>query len=255
MEMVMKIKTLVKSLALTAGIAASFSSYADFVEFTVDEGTAFAGGSTINADKINGGYVENLTFDGSGGFTADAFATFGQFFNNGSSVKGSGLNNFYTLYATFSAEGSVTETAQGFNFIGDQGGFQFYLDASNDTDVADFSDLSLMNTADDILLGTSASLGANLGSSTTVGGVTTTSFNFDFFDFELTAEGDQYFVMPQPFSMMVNVNGDFDTFDPSGSQSTTGDVSAQFYEVPEPSTLAVLALGLLGLGATSRRKA
>ncbi len=251
----MKIKALVKSLALTAGIAASFSSYADFVEFKVDEGSAFAGGSVITANKLNGGYVENLTFDGAGNFNADAFATFGQFFNAGRSVKGSGLNSFYTLYATFDAKGTVTETANGFNFTGNEGGFQFYLDADNNTDIANFSDLSLMNTADDILLGGSSSLGANLGSSVTANGVTTTSFNFDFFNFELTAAGDQYFVSPQPFSMMVNVNGDFDTFDPTGKQSTTGDVSAQFYEVPEPSTLAVLALGLLGLGATSRRKA
>ncbi|AXR05223.1 flocculation-associated PEP-CTERM protein PepA [Salinimonas sediminis] len=251
----MKIKTLVKSLALTAGIAASFSSYADFVEFTVDESSVAAGGASIDANKINGGYVENLTFDGAGNFEADAFATFGLFYNNGRVVKGSGLNSFYTLYATFSAEGSVTPNANGFTFEGTEGGFQFFMDPSNDTAVSDFADLSLSNTGDDYLLGSSSSLGANLGSSVTANGVTTTSFNFDFFNFELTAEGDQYFVSPQPFSMKVNVNGDFDSFNPAGSQSITGDVSAQFYEVPEPSTLAVLALGLLGLGASSRRKA
>ncbi|WP_018983090.1 flocculation-associated PEP-CTERM protein PepA [Salinimonas chungwhensis] len=250
----MKIKNLVKSLALTTGLAASFSSYADFVEFTVDESYASGNGSTVVADKINGGYVERLTFDGAGNFTASAFATFGQFFSGNNSLN-SGLNNEYSLYATFQAEGTTGTQGNVEFFEGNTGGFQIFLDRNNDTGLAVEDDIdSISNTGDDVLLGMSDMIGENLGTSTTINGKTVTAFDFDFMDFSLTAEGDQYFVSPMPFSMMVTVNGDFDTFNTSGEQITRGDVSAQFVDVPEPSTLAVLGLGLLGLGATGRRK-
>lgn len=250
----MKINKLVKSLALTAGIAASFSSHADFVDFTVDENYAAGSGSTVVADKINGGYVERITFDGAGNFTASAFATFGQFFNGSNSLN-SGLNSTYSLYATFEAQGTAGSQGNVEFFVGDTGGFQIFLDRNNDTGLAVEDDIdSISNTGDDVLLGMSEMIGENLATSSTVEGKTVTAFDFDFLDFSLTADGDQYFVSPQPFSMMVNVNGDFDTFSQSGEQIIRGDVSAQFYDVPEPSTLAVLGLGLLGLGATGRRK-
>ena len=251
----MKIKSLVQSLALTAGLAASFTASADFVQFTVDEAYAAGSGSSVTADKINGGYVERITFDGAGNFTASAFATFGQFFLGSNSLN-SGLNNTYSLYATFNAEGTAGEDGNVDFFIGDTGGFNIYLDSNNDTGLSDENDItSIVGNGEDLLLGSSSTIGNNLGTSTTINGQTVTAFNFDFMNFELTDEGDQYFVSPTPFSMMVNVNGDFDAFAQAGEQITRGDVSAQFYEVPEPSTVAVMALGLLGLGAARRRKA
>ena len=52
----------------------------------------------------------------------------------------------------------------------------------------------------------------------------------------------------------LTVDGDFDSFTVApGNQELTGDVSAVF--VPEPSSLAILGLGLFGLGFTARRKA
>lgn len=251
----MKIKSLVQSLALTAGLAASFTASADFVQFTVDEAYAAGTGSSVTADKINGGYVERITFDGAGNFTASAFATFGQFFLGSNSLN-TGLNSTYSLYATFNAQGTSGKDGIVNFFVGDTGGFSLFLDVNNDTGLSDDNDVdSIIGSSDDILLGLSETIGNNLGTSTKIGNTTITAFNFDFMNFELTAEGDQYFVSPKPFSMMVNVNGDFDSFAQTGTQITRGDVSAQFYEVPEPSTIAVMALGLLGLGAARRRKA
>ena len=252
----MKIKTLVKSLALTAGLAASFTASADFVEFTVDEGN----GSLVTADKINGGYVERITFDGAGNFSASAFATFGQFFLGSNSLN-TGLNNTYSLYATFDASGTAGSEGNVEYFSGDSGSFQLYLDTNNDTMLSDNEDVnSIVGNGEDILLGSSSALGENLGTSSTVQGQTVTAFDFNFLDFDLTDEGDQYFISPMPFSVTVKVNGDFDSFEQTGTQITRGDVSAQFenaggVDVPEPSTIAVMALGLLGLGAARRRKA
>ena len=249
----MKINNLVKSLALTAGIAASFSSHADFLEFQVDE-TPY-GGEVVTADKLNGGYKEIITFDGEGNFTATAFASMNQLFgNNGGDNLGAAsvIGANYSLYATFTASGSVM--TPGINgsissLSADQGSFQLYVDPDRDTTAAD-ADMSLSGTADDMLLGESMNIADNVGLLYGFGGV----FDFMFQDFQMTEAGDSYFVSPMPFYMMVNVDGDFDTFPLEGQQRVTGDVSAVF-AVPEPSTLAVLGLGLLGLGATSRRKA
>jgi hypothetical protein len=252
MEMDMKFNKIVKSLALTAGIAAvSFSSHADFLDFQIDE-TPY-GGEVITADKLNGGYKEIINFDGDGNFTATAFASMNQLFGNeGGDNLGSAsvIGANYSLYATFSASGSVqTPGVDGSisSLSADNGSFQLYIDPDRDTTAAD-ADLSLSGTADDMLLGESVNLGQNVGLLYGFGGV----FDFMFSDFELTEMGDSYFVSPAPFYMYVNVDGDFDTFPLEGEQRLTGDVSAVF--VPEPSTLAVLGLGLLGLGATSRRK-
>ena len=250
----MKTTSMIKSIALTVGLMASYSSHAGFMQYTVDESAAYPSGGTLESDKINGGYVETLVFDGAGNFTANAVATFGLFYDKGLVVRGSGLNQAYSLYATFTSTATVTPKADGFNFTGTEGKFEVFLDRNVDTTIDSVNTLNLLNTADDFFLGSSSTLGKNLGSYTVVDGVETTSFNFDFLDFSLTSDGEDFFVAPRPFATAININGDFDAFNPSGSQVTTGDVSAQFYDVPEPSTLAVLALGLLGLGA-ARRKA
>ena len=250
----MKINTLVKSLALTAGIAASFASYADFMDFEVDE-TPY-NGNVVTADKLNGGYVEYIEFDGAGNFVVSAFASMNQLFGNdgtaNSSQIGSVIGANYSLYATFTATGSVsTPGAMGSlsSLTADSGSFTLYLDPNKDTGYTDLASLTLGGDGEDLELGTSESIGSNIGLLYPFGGV----FDFMFNEFELTTDGEAYFVSPNPFYMMVNVDGDFDQLNLAGSQILTGDVSAVF--IPEPATLAVLSLGLLGLGATKRRKA
>ena len=254
MEVTMKIKNLVKTLALTATIATSFSSHADFLDFQVDE-TPY-GGEIVTADKHNGGYKEIITFDDQGNFVANAFANMNQLFgNNGGDNLGasSTIGANYSLYATFSAEGNLSGPVifgQEITNSASKGSFSLFLDPNRDTKAAD-GDLSLSGETDDIFLGGSSSLGRN--SLVFLPGNRGGVFDFMFYKFELTTEGHEYFVSPQPFYSYVNVDGDFDNFAFEGTQRVTGDVSAVF--VPEPSTLAVLGLGLLGLGATSRRKA
>mgnify|MGYP001324960245 CR=1 FL=1 len=254
MEVTMKIKNLVKTLALTATVATSFSSHADFLDFQVDE-TPY-GGEIVTADKHNGGYKEIITFDNQGNFVANAFANMNQLFANdgGDNLgKASKIGENYALYATFSAEGNLSGPivfGQEIKNSATKGSFSLFLDPNRDTTAAD-GDLSLSGESDDIFLGDSSNLGRNtlVFISDNLGGV----FDFMFYNFELSAQGQEYFVSPQPFYSYVNVDGDFDTFAFEGTQRVTGDVSAVF--VPEPSTLAILGLGLLGLGASSRRKA
>ena len=250
----MRFTKTIKTLALIAGIAASFASNADFLDFQIAE-TPY-GGEIITADKLNGGYTEIINFDNAGNFTAVAFASMNQLFGNdgtaNSSQVGSVVGANYNLYATFSASGRVVvpgEFGSNSSLKGEAGSFSLFLDKNQDTAATDLATLTLSNTADDELLGFSNMLGENAGLLYGFGGV----FDFMFHNFELTAQGDTYFVSPMPFYMSVRVDGDLDNIPLEGEQFVTGDVSAVF-DVPEPSTVAVLSLGLLGLGATRRRK-
>ena len=251
----MKFNKVVKSLALTAGLAASFTSSAEFLDFSVDE-SAY-GGTEITGDKFNGSYFESLVFDGMGGFTTGAFATFTSIVADegtspqNTSVLGFNIGNLgYSLYAVLTASGTsnVAET----EFTATTAQFSLYIDPSFDT----VSDDLLAGTvtdgnADDVLIGSASAVQNAYGEYENGTG----NFNFDFTDFALTVDGMNYFVDPAPFYSIVTVNGDFDTLDTLPDIS--GDLSAVFtnpVNVPEPSTVAVLALGLCGLGFSARRK-
>jgi len=250
----MKFNKIVKSLALTAGLVAGFSANAqmnpDYLDFSIDE-TEY-NGTVKSGDKFNGGYVEELIFDGQGGFTTGAMAYLTALFqNNGTSpVFGTELADSYSLYAVLTASGTTSTNAT--DFTATQAQFSLYIDVNLDTGVDSLIDGTTTNNSDDILIGSASAVTNAYGQYANGTG----NFNFDFTDFVLTTEGEEYFVDPIPFYSLLTVNGDFDTL--ANLPSVTGDLSAGFVaapvNVPEPSTVAVLALGLVGLGMSARRK-
>jgi hypothetical protein len=263
-----------KSLvALTASFALySGSAAAEFLDFTIDEGSVpGAINNVIIGDKLNGGYSEVLTFSVGGPtglqFTTQAFATFGQIFANEGTPPSLTTQlsclgpNCYNMYAVFSAEGVVTGGGTGFQ--GTSGAFSLYIDPDQNT-TADLTGGGsvppvLANTADDYRIAFASNPTSLIGIPGNPG-----AFDFTWDDFSLTTAltdpgqsifGGDYFTSPDPFHMLVVVDGDFDEFDiVPGDTFLTGDVSAVF-EVPAPTSIALLGLGLLGLGARRRNKA
>ena len=249
---------LAASLVAASLAAVSFSANAAILaDFTVDEGSV---PGTVNApfeaDKINGGYSERISFDGAGGFDTSGFADWGQYFANEGTllVVDSELNTSYAMYAIFTATGTVTP-GPFTTFTPTSASFDLYIDADQDTTktlpATGAGTVSRGNTGDDYLIASASNLTSGFGILVPgIGGF----FDLVFDDFTLTAAGSTYFIEPDPFYIRVNVDGDFDSFTPVGNQVVNGDISAVF-AVPEPSTIALLGIGLVGLGYRLRRRA
>lgn len=252
------------SLAITAAAAlTAVSAHAAFLPFTIDE-TQLGVGTyvTSNIGKLNGGYLETITVNPDATFAATAFATFGLLYDvngvaipNFGGLKATGLNSQYGMYAVFNSTGVVSGPT---SFTGLTGVFDLYIDklGNSTSTFGATGDVGVVvgNTADDILLASSTNLTYALGQGV---GSSSSSFKFLFDDLALTPNGKNFFVSPNPFYLMVNVNGDFDNglnaTSPGTYSGVTGDVSAQF-EAPEPGSLALLGLALGGLGLTQRRR-
>ena len=256
-------KHLLTAAAFAAATLMATSAHAVFEPFTVNEGVvAGAFANTFVAGKLNGGFTEALTITGPGTFAASAFATFGDYYDplgvlmNNTQVGGNIFNpNLYQIYAVFSATG----TFAGNSFTGVTGKFDLYIDQSSDT--ARNLLVPFVGTANPVLL--------NTGDDRHVGGTTTllsgvgeldpsppNAFDFIFDAFTLTPFGKTYFTSPDPFYLRVRSNGDTDgaLIPPVGTTLlATGDVSAE-YMIPEPATLALVGLSLVGMGLARRRK-
>jgi len=282
-----QIKRLVTSIALA--FAAVTSAHAvTFNDFRVDP--TLTGTTTIppafDADKIVGGYNEVITFTGLNTFSVTLKWEAGQFWSNDGANQVSplttGLGTQYGLYAILIGSGTFSQAGTVTTFNMTSGNVEMWYDDIN-ADPLRLTGLTLpgagggavtkSQSADDILLATGSvvapstgKLDISLNTCDTNGngtidpgeGINCGSFGQST-TIDLTsggAQGNKFFVLPSPFYQLSFQSGQLNNFTIGGTQTINGSLDIVFTNpIPEPATLTLVGLSLLGLAAARKRKA
>lgn len=272
----------VLAVALTAAMGLGSTSVMALVlnPFTVNEGSVPGALPLVhtNVGGFSGAYTEIATFDGLGNFSTSIKWTAGSMYDTANTVIGSQLNspigNFgYNMYALFVAGGTYVTTLGVTTFTFNPGGsLAIFIDPDRNStlNVAPVNGATPWAvagvTGDDYQIASGATIGGTgslnpflstcnnplnpLGVGNFCGsfGVNTS--------FDLTnPNGPLYFTSPSPFYNLSFNSGQLKSFDVAGTQEISGSLDVNFANrVPEPATLVLMGLGLLGMGATSRRR-